>query len=485
MNTLRNCLQHIIIAVLLSLAMFTSCSVNPATGERHLNLISEQQEIGIGRQADQEISAAMGLYNNAELQKYVSELGKRLAATSERPDLPWSFKVVDDPVVNAFALPGGFIYVTRGILAHMNNEAELAGVMGHEIGHVTAQHSVNRMSTQQLTQLGLGVGMILKPELQQYGQLASQGLGLLFLKFSRDDESQADALGVRYMRRISEDPRQMAEVMTMLDNVTKASGGGRVPEWLATHPDPGNRREAIQAQLDTVTTGFSGTKVNAQSYISHLNGVVFGDNPREGFFKGNTFMQPELKFRFDFPEGWKTQNQKASVIAVSPQQDAQIQISLAKDSTANGAARGFFSQQGIIKDTLRSLTVHGLRAQTGGFSAQTEQGGMRGMVTFVEFSGNVYQIEAYSSQQQWAVYAPAVQRSFGSFDRLTDTKALSVQPMRLKIITLTQPMTLEQFNQKYPSSVSLETVALINQIELITKLPSGRQMKQVVGEKPQ
>ena len=197
--------------------------------------------------------------------------------------------MIDDPVVNAFALPGGFVYVTRGILAHLNNEAELAGVMGHETGHVTAEHSVNQISTQQLMQLGLGVGAMLEPELAaKYGQMASFGLQLLTLKFSRDDEEQADLLGLRYMQKINQDPRQLANVMEMLQRVSKASGGegGGVPEWLSTHPDPGNRRESIEQEIAKGGADLSKTTVNRDQYLSRLDGMTYGENPREGYFKG-------------------------------------------------------------------------------------------------------------------------------------------------------------------------------------------------------
>ena len=142
----------------------------------------------MGRDADQDIVQSLGLVEETGWQEYVQALGERMARQSERPNLPWTFQVVDDPVVNAFALPGGFIYVTRGILGHFSSEAELAGVLGHEIGHVTARHSVNQISRAQLAQLGLGVGTILAPELAPWAQAAEAGLGLLFISYGRDDE---------------------------------------------------------------------------------------------------------------------------------------------------------------------------------------------------------------------------------------------------------------------------------------------------------
>src|SRR5438477_10614207 len=274
-----------------------ACAVNPATGSRQLMLISESQEIAMGRDYDKQVAASIGLYPDSGLQRYLQQFGGRLAATSERPNLPWSFRVVDDPVVNAFALPGGYIYVTRGILAHLNSEAELAGVVGHEIGHVTARHSVSPMTKQQLAQLCPASGAIASPDVGRYAGLASQALGVLFLKYSRDDESQADELGLRYLRRAAYDPREMPHVFEMLARVSQAQGGGRVPEWLATHPNPDNRRGRIQQDIAAGPQAFSGTVVNRDSYLQRLAGLVFGANPREGYFKGAEFFHPELRFR--------------------------------------------------------------------------------------------------------------------------------------------------------------------------------------------
>jgi len=463
--------------------IIAGCASNLATGEKHLNLISQSQEIAMGLQADSQVVASLGLYPNSALQRYVQELGAKLAQTSERPNLPWTFRVIDDPVVNAFALPGGFIYVTRGLMTYVENEAQLSGVIGHEIGHVTAQHAVHRMSTQKLTQLGVMAGMMIKPELQRFGQFVNTGLGLLYLKFSRDDESQADHLGLRYMVRAGNDPRQMVPVFDMLNRVSQASGGRRLPEWLETHPSPENRIERIQKELDTLKIDPSRLSVNQNSYLSRIDGVVFGQNPREGFFRDNHFYQPELEFEFEFPSGWQTVNQKEVVAAASSNQDAVLQITLAQGTSSKEAAKQFFGQPGLQSERLETANLNGLPAVSAQFSAQTEQGVLRGKAAFVEYKGHTYQLLGYTTEQLWAKYQNIIVGSIGSFRRLTDPKILQVQPMHLKIVTVRQPSTLGQLAKQEGSPVQLETLAIINQTEVNASFKVGDRVKMVIGEK--
>jgi len=463
---------------------FSGCPKNPATGERQFNIVSTEQEIELGKESDQQISASFGLYENDELSRYVNQIGQELAAKSERPDLPWTFRVLDDPLVNAFALPGGFIYITRGILSHMGSEAELSGVIGHEIGHVTAKHSVNRISEAQLAQLGIGVAAILKPDLyQKYGQFANVGIQLLFLKFGRDDEKEADLLGVRYMLRENYNPEYLKNVMATLERVTAESGAGGMPEWLSTHPSPGNRIELLDEIIDTVKQDVSSMQVNSNEFFAKINQLTFGEDPREGYFQGNTFYHPELRFQYNFPAGWKTINQKEAVIGVSPNQDAAIQITLSGQKNLQNAANEFFGQQGLKAGQLSSSSINNLPVIFGEFAAATEQGNVQGSSYFVQHGGNIYHILGYTAQQQWAQYRSPMVSSLSSFNQLSDQKYLSVEPKKINIITLEQQMTLQQFYSKYPSTVPIETVAMINQADAGTQFQAGHKLKQVVGGK--
>src|SRR6266446_4677834 len=465
----------------LAAGLVAGCAVNPATGSRQLMLVSESQEISMGRDYDKEVVASIGLYPDSALQAWIQQFGARLAATSERPNLPWSFRVVDDPVVNAFALPGGFIYVTRGILAHLNSEAELAGVVGHEIGHVTARHSASQMTKQQLAQVGLVVGSIASSDFGRYAGLAGQALGVLFLKYSRDNERQADDLGLRYMRRANYDPREMPHVFEMLTRVSQAQGGGRVPEWLATHPNPENRRGRIEQEIAALPQDFSGAAVNRDTYLRRLDGLMFGNNPREGYFKENQFFHPDLRFRVTFPEGWTTNNGKQAVIAVSPQQDAMAEVSVAKEPTADAAARAFLAQKGVTSGYPVRTSIGGLPAVTAGFAAATDNGTLRGTVLLVEYGGAVYRLVGYATDARWPAVQVTAERALQSFARLTDPAALAVQPQRLDIVKLEQRTTIEELARKRPSPVSVATLALINQVEPQTALEPGRLVKWIVG----
>jgi predicted Zn-dependent protease len=419
-------------ALALATLTLTACPVNPATGERQLMLISEAQEIEMGRQGAQQVEVSLGLYDNPDLQEYVSQVGLDLAANSEKPDLPWSFKIVDDLVVNAFALPGGFIFVTRGILTHFNSEAELS-------------------------------------------------LGLLFLKFGRDDERQSDDLGFRYMRRSGYDPTEMVDVFEMLGRVSAAAGGGGLPAWMSTHPDPGERRERMEQRL-AEAGGESGGEVERTRYLQMIDGLVFGENPRNGFFRGSTFLHPDLKFRIDLPAEWTTQNMTQQVVALSPNEDALIQLTLAEESSVRQAADTFFAQSGIQVGRTSNWPVNGLPARAGYFSATASDGTeFRGLAVFIEYGKLVYKILGYTLADRWSTYADSFGASFGSFDRLTERAALNAQPARLEIVRLDRSMTLAQFAERYPSTADIETLELINGVGAGETIASGEFVKRVVG----
>ncbi len=467
----------------LALCALCACVRNPVTGRLELNLLSRQQEIDLGQQGKKEVEATIGVYQDARLGEYVASVGEQIAAVT-KTDYPFSYEIADDSSVNAFALPGGPVFITRGILAHMTTEGEMAAVLGHESGHVVARHSASQISKQQMAQLGLGIGSILSPTAASLAQAAGVGLQVLFLKYSRDDETQADELGFRFMTKAGWDPHQMIPLFHMLDNLTAQSGGGKTPDWLETHPNPGNRIEATQERLKTELKGdLSTLKVERDKYCAMIDGIVFGEDPRKGYFKGDLFLEPELKFQMQFPQGWQHQNTPQAVAAISKDQDAVIQLAVAGKMSPEEAARHFFAQQGVKQGQAAQGTIHQKSAVSAYFTAQTQQGAVEGLATFLGHEGTTYAIFGYAAAGKLQGYDATFKSSMGSFATLSDPAALNVQPAKLKVAHIDSPMSVTDFNNKYPSSVKIEVVALINGVDKGGTIPAGP-AKQVVGGIP-
>jgi predicted Zn-dependent protease len=460
-----------------------SCARNPVTGKNEISLVSEGQEIQMGQQAAQEVAQTIGFVEDPELQAYVANIGKRMAAKSERPDLPWEFHVVNDAAVNAFALPGGFIYVTRGLLSHMNSEAELASVLGHEIGHVTARHSVQQISKAQLATLGLGIGSILSSDVAQLAGVASQGLQVLFLKYGRDAENQADELGFRYALGLNYDVREMANVFETLNRASQlGGGGGRLPEWLSTHPNPENRVARTQQRLDTLQVALTSTVVGRDEFLKQVEGLTFGEDPRQGFFEGSMFYHPDMQFQLRFPEGWRTQNAPSAVVALSPKENAIVQLGLAGNASPREAASQFLNQQGVQAGNASTNSINGNQAATSYFQAQTQQGVIEGIVSFIAYGGRTFGVMGYTPQGNLQAYDGAMRATISSFDRLRNSAALSVKPAVVQLVRVPSQTTLAQFNQQYPSTISMEELAIINELEgPESVVPRGRTLKRVVG----
>ena len=467
-------------AVLLLATLVATCATNPVTGKRELSFVSESQEISMGREYAGQVAQEMGVYPDSAVQGYVSTLGRELAVNTERPRLPWTFTVMDDPTVNAFALPGGYIFVTRGILTHMNSEAELATVVGHEIGHVTARHSVQQMTRQQIAQIGLVAGAIASDRIAQNLGVISQGLGVLFLKYGRDDETQADGLGFRYALHGGYDVRKMVDMFLILQRVT-ARAGQRIPEWQSSHPDPGNRIAATRERLARVAEPLDGKKVNREPFLRMIDGMVYGDNPRQGFFRGASFLHPDLAFQLEFPQGWQTANQPSSVVGVSPKQDAQVQLSLAGAAAPAEALRQFLGQQGIQAGRSAQTTINGNAAAYAPFTAQTQDGGtLSGFAAFISYGGTTYQLLGITAAA-YTTYDRTFQAFTGSFRRLTDPAVLGIKPNRIQVVKVRSATTLAAFNQQYPSVIPIDELALINGLaDANTTIAAGESVKRVV-----
>jgi predicted Zn-dependent protease len=461
----------------------TACAVNPVTGQRQFALITESQEVAIGQQGSQQVEQTMALVDDPELQAYVNDLGQRLAAASERPELPWSFKVVDDPMPNAFALPGGPIYFTRGMLNLMNSEAQLVSVLGHEIAHVTARHSVAQISRAQLAQIGVGLGMIFVPELRPFGDAAGLGLNLLMLRYGRDAERQADELGYRYAQEQNYDVSEMAEVFAALGRMAEIEQQSPLPSWLSTHPAPDERVRAIERRIERQGDRDPDATVGHESYLTRIDGLAYGPNPRNGFFRDGTFYHPDLAFQFAVPREWQTQNMARAVLAASQEQDAAMQLTLAPVETPEAGLQRFRGQEGLAFGRATSRTINGVPTVVSGFQARAQQGVIDGRVAFFGHGGNVYQLVAYTPQQRAQHYNQTFAQIIESFAPLEDPEILAIEPPVLEIVRLDREMTLEEFQREYPSPIDIERLALLNQVDgPNSRFPAGRMVKRVVGD---
>ena len=452
--------------------LLAACSTNPVTGRREISLVSENQEISMGQEAAKQVEAQLGLVKDEQLQAYVRRIGAELARQSERPELPWRFGVIDDPTPNAFALPGGPVYITRGLMNLMNSEAELASVLGHEIGHITARHSAQQITRSQLGQIGLIAAVLVKPELAQFGDALSSGMQLLLLKYGRDAERQADELGFKYALNENYDVSEMDDVFNSLARVGEAEGRSGLPAWASTHPDPGERAKTVNQRVAALPAPPAPRVTGTTEYLAQIEGLVYGENPRQGFFRDGEFFHPDLRFRMRMPSGWKTQNLPQAVVAVSPQQDAVTQLEFAQ-GTPTDAARQFFGQQGIQQGQSSTASVNGNPAYTSYFQAQTQSGVIAGLVSFVSHNGSTYRILSYTSANALRTYDNTFRGVAGSFSTLTDASALNVRPNVVDIVQISSAMTLSQFNQRYPSVIPISELAIINQVGTNESIPAG------------
>ncbi len=459
------------------------CAINPVTGDRELALISEAQEIEMGRAGATEVAQVVGLHPDAALQAYVNRVGQAIAARGERPRLAWSFQVVDDAALNAFALPGGYVFITRGLLTHLRNESALASVLGHEAGHVTARHAVQQLSRRQVASVGLGIGSAVSPTIARYAPLASAGVGLMFLKYGRDDETEADRLGFRYALGSGYDIREMRSVFSMLAAASERSGAGRLPAWQSTHPDPGDRRRAIDRLISAAPQDFTALAIGEAEFLARVNGLVYGEDPRQGFFRDGKFLHPALAFQMRFPEGWTQRNAPDAVTAIHAAGDAVLELRLAAGSISEAAA-DFLSQEGIESGTPRTGSIHGNRAVQADFSAKDGEGTLiLGAVTFIAYGGRTWRIVGYALQSRAASVRASFAGTAGSFAALTDRAVLAIRPQTVEVRQLARAMTLTQFNTEFPSGIPLGELALINGVTPTEPLRAGRRLKRVIGER--
>ena len=471
------------IGIAIGLIMLSACAVNPVTGKKQVVLMSTEQEIAMGKQADPQVLAQYGLYNNPALQEFIVKKGLAMAAISHRPKLSYEFKIVDSPVVNAFALPGGYVYFTRGIMAHFNNEAEFAGVLGHELGHVTARHSVIQQRNATLGQLGMIAGVLAVPKLVEFMDPLSQGVQLALMKFSRDDERQSDGLGVEYSSRIGYDASEMAEFFTTLERQQAAGGGGAIPNFLSTHPSPAERHATVAKNAEEWKRKLKlkDPLVSRESYLKRIDGIILGEDPRQGFTEKGVFYHPELKFLFQVPAEWLLQNSPQQVQMAPKTGDALMIFSLSKGASLEEAANGNLKQYGLTLVESKKENINDMPAILMIADQKQEGGTLRVLLTLIQFKSNIYTFTGISEFSKFSTFQSTFLSTMRNFQELKDGEKLNRKPDVVRIKTLAQAMTLENaFRHFNMPSEKFEELAILNGMKLKDPLSGGTLIK-VIG----
>lgn len=473
-------MRSIFFVPVLAIFFLSSCARNPVTGKREFMLVSKGQEVQMGVQADPEITAFFGLYDDPELQRFIEEKGTQMAQISHRSDLEYHFKIVDSPVVNAFAVPGGFIYFTRGIMAHFNNEAEFAGVLGHEIGHVAARHSAKQYSNAMIAQLGLAVGTVVSPEFAQFANLVSAGVGLLFLKYGRDAERQSDKLGVEYSTKIGYDAMQMADFFNTLDRMREESGQD-VPGFLSTHPHPAERYETVRklAVNWQKKTNATNPQVNRDEYLRMIDGIVYGEDPRQGFVENNMFYHPELRFSYPVPQGWLLQNTPQQVQMAPQDGSAMMMLTLVQAADLETAANQTLQNYNLTLVESQPLNLNEFKA-LGMVAEQAVQGQtpLRLLIYLIQDQDKIYNFLGVTQSSAFDNYLQTFRGTMNNFRRLNDPDKLNRKADRIRIATVRSTGPLSRIlKENGAADEDIEELAILNGMDLNETVQSGSLIK--------
>ena len=474
--------SHWVVLLIFALPMF-GCMKDPVTGESTFSLLSESQEIALGAQSHDSVLDSYGLYADDTWQNYVSGIGMEIGKVSHRSHLEYHFYVADSPAVNAFALPGGWVYFTRGILAHFNSEDELAGVMGHEIGHVVARHGAEQYSRNALTGLGLEVASGVSETFAGYRQIAELGAGLLLLKFSRSQESESDKLGVDYATRLGYDGHEMAGFFRTIGRISE--GGQSLPNFLSTHPNPANREKRVHELTEQYRAehGYTPRRTSSDAYLRRLEGMVYGEDPRQGFVNDDKswFYHPNDGFQFPIPSGWQFQRARTVYQMVHPQQKGVIQLRKEKEGQSIDAAADKFIQELSVNVTRRKqISLKGYRAiQLESTLTQGEQK-VGIMSFFIANRNNLFTAHGYCAETDYSGLRGTFSETLSGFGQLTNRAARSKKPERVRIKSAPYDGTLER-NLKAlgMGSERMPELAILNGLETSDSIKKGKLLKTV------
>jgi predicted Zn-dependent protease len=481
------------LSLILTALLYAGCTTDivPATGEKRFLGYTWQEETAIGKQNSKQVTALFGVYRDPQLERYVTEVGNRVLATSHlrRPgteeqfrNTPVTFTILDSPIINAMALPGGYIYITRGMLTHLNNEDQLATVLAHEIGHVAARHAARQAWQQQVGQGLLSGGAMLGQAIlglpaQDLLNLGGMAAELLFLRYSRDDELEADQLSVEYSSLAGYDPREVIRFFQTLDRMQEKEGQG-MPNFLSTHPNPGDRIQRIK-ELTAARPVEKRATATAPGYLNAINGLVLGEDPRQGFVEGNVFYHPALRFRFPVPRGFKITNQPEQVVMVENQNRAVLGFASTGDKSLEATAAKFLKQPGLRVIERGPMRSGQFQAYAAVADARVENGQVvRIMAYFIDYRGSIYHFFGYAAPQAFGAFRGVFLQTMQGFGEIEDPRILNRAPVRLSLETVSRRARFQELIPKsLPAPFKPEEVALLNEVDLKDEIEAGRIIK--------
>jgi predicted Zn-dependent protease len=473
--------------LVLALLLAPGCATNPVTGQTEFVLLSAAQEIELGRQSAKQFAEQLGLVDDPELVTYVAAIGNRLAEHSPRQDVSYHFQIADQEAPNAFALPGGWIYVSRGALAISNSEAELAGVIGHEIGHVAARHVVQQQTRSigvgLLTLLGAAVAGAAGGEgaanvVGQLGQVAGAGL---IATYGRGQELQADQVGQSLAARDGYDPAGIARFLTSLERDAERRAGGthRQPSFFDSHPATERRVEEALERAATLERG-GGRPLSGErsAYLARLEGLLVGPDPAAGLFRDERFVHPVLGFGVDFPKGWETQNGRKAVVAAAPDGNRILKLDAGPvEPDPVKAAAEFAQANRIVLDGGHRLTIGGLDAFRAHAQVPVQGGNAALHLTWIahrragfRFIGVAPAAQAHEAFRKF----DAVAASFGPLGK---AERASIKEWRLAVVSARAGESLAGLARRSGNVWELPELAIANGLAANASLRAGQPIK--------
>lgn len=464
-----------------------AASTRPASGAVQTISAADKKQ---GSEAHPQLVAEFGGAETGPQASYVESVGKTIAVQSGLSGARDDFTVtlLNSSVDNAFAIPGGYVYVTRQLVGLMNNEAELAGVLGHEVGHVAARHAAKRQSAAQKNAIFGALGTILSGVLfgnNALGQLGQQifstGSQLLTLKYSRKQETEADNLGIQYLRSAGYDPRAMSTVLKSLAAQNSLDSqllgaNNQVPEWASTHPDPASRVNAALNRAGANATGVT----NRDTFLTRINGIMYGDDPKQGMVEGRTFTHPEFRLRFEAPNGFYLLNGTRSVSIGGQSGKGELTT-----AAYNGNMRDYITaalagltgdgQAKIQPGEIRTTTVNGIPASYTTVRVNNGSGQVDVTVFAYEFSSSQAFHFVTISQAGKAAQFDSL---YSSMRRITSAEAAAIKPRKIQVVTARASDTVQSLSSRMAyTDKPLDRFLVLNGLSSSSRISAGQRVK--------